>query len=226
MNRSRIFLSIPLVILFAVGSLRAGDGLRRNFLSPPNSAKPWCYWWWLKGMASPAGITRDFEEMKKQGIAGALLFDAGEGGPEVPQGAAFMSRPWRELFKHALHEADRCGIVLSVNLCSGWNAGGPWVTPEHAAKKLAASTTVVQGAGRATVVLPKPETVQGFYRDIVVLASPLAEALPGCKLVASSQYQGYAPALAEDGSDANALDFQRGQVRHGADAGEAGISAI
>ena len=50
-------------------------------------------------------------------------------------GRAFMSAEWRELYKHAVREADRCGIVLSVNLCSGWNAGGPWVTPEHAAKK-------------------------------------------------------------------------------------------
>jgi hypothetical protein len=35
-----------------------------------------------------------------------------------------MSDEWRELYKHAVREADRCGIALSVNLCTGWNSGG------------------------------------------------------------------------------------------------------
>ena len=47
----------------------------------------------MNGAASKEGITRDFEEMKQQGIAGALLFDAGEGGIDVPRGPPFMSLP-------------------------------------------------------------------------------------------------------------------------------------
>jgi len=47
-----------------------------------------------------------------------------------------MSEGWRELFRHTLREADRLKIEVGVNLCSGWNAGGTWVTPEQAAKKL------------------------------------------------------------------------------------------
>lgn len=50
-----------------------------------------------------------------------LLFDAGDGGPEVPRGPAFMSPEWCQMYKHAVREADRLGIVLSVNLCSGWD---------------------------------------------------------------------------------------------------------
>ena len=174
MTRRTVVLSVLLAVSLAAGSPGAEDALRREFLSPPDSAKAWCYWWWLNGAASKEGITRDFEEMKKQGIAGALLFDAGEAGPEAPRGPHFMSAEWRELYKHAVREADRCGIVLGVNLCSGWNAGGPWVTPEHAAKKLVAAQTVVKGPGRVTVALPKPQAVQGFYRDIAVLAVPVA----------------------------------------------------
>jgi len=107
--------------------------------------------------------------MNKQGIAGALLFDAGEAGADAPRGPHFMSPEWRELYKHAVREANRCGIALSVNLCSGWNAGGPWVTPEHAAKKLVDASTIVNGPGRVSVSLPQPEKVQGSYRDIAVL---------------------------------------------------------
>ena len=122
-------------------TVHAADELAANFASPPNESKPWCYWWWLNGAASKEGITRDFEAMRKQGISGALLFDAGEAGAEAPRGPKFMSAEWRDLYQHAVREADRCGIVLGVNLCSGWNAGGPWVTPEHAAKRLISAET-------------------------------------------------------------------------------------
>ena len=116
--------------------LQAASQLERDFRQPPRSAQPWAYWWWLDSYASREGITGDLEEMKRQGIGGVLLFDAGEGGPKAPNGPMFMSDAWRELFKHAIREADRLGIEVGVNVCSGWNAGGTWVTPEHAAKKL------------------------------------------------------------------------------------------
>ncbi len=67
---------------WAAEQVLSGEDLARAFQSPPRESYAWCYWWWLNGAASKEGITRDFEEMKKQGIAGALLFDAGEAGPE------------------------------------------------------------------------------------------------------------------------------------------------
>jgi len=154
----------------------ADDKLQRDFIAPPHASKAWCYWWWLNGAASKEGITRDFEEMKKQGIAGALLFDAGEGGADAPRGPPFMGPQWRELYKHAVRAADRCGIALSVNLCSGWNAGGPWVTTEHAAKKLVGASVTVKGPGHVSLNLPQPEKLQGFSRDIAVLAQPETDA--------------------------------------------------
>ena len=158
------------------GSAICADSYRanllRDFVAPPAAARPWVYWWWLNGNASREGITRDFEEMKKHGIGGALLFDAGEAGPEIPRGPKFMGSEWRELFKFTVREADRCGIVLSVNLCSGWDCGGPWVKPELAEKKIVSSQTVVSGPGLVSVTLPQPPVVQGFYLDIAVLAQP------------------------------------------------------
>jgi hypothetical protein len=170
-------------VALATGAFAAGaaeprtssDALAKAFATPPKEAQPWCYWWWLNGAASKEGITRDFEEMRDKGIGGALLFDAGEAGPAAPRGPHFMSNEWRELYKHAVREADRCGIVLTVNLCSGWNAGGPWVTPEHAAKGLASSISVVKGPGKVTLALPQPQVVNGFYQDVAVLACPMAD---------------------------------------------------
>jgi len=186
--------------LALTGAVRAGDDLAKTFATPPVESRAWCYWWWLNGNASKEGITRDFEEMRRKGISGALLFDAGyvAGDPQVPQGPPFMSPAWRELFKHAVREADRCGIVLTVNLCSGWDCGGPWVTQEHAAKQLVSSQMRVKGPGPISAALPKPAAVQqGYYRDIAVLAAPAG----GYKLTASSCQPGYPPELAEDGDD-------------------------
>jgi hypothetical protein len=150
-NYLAIIACLPLIALFLAPTIKPATGaeLEKEFVHPPDSARPWVYWWWINGNGSREGITRDFEEFKRQGIGGAVLFDAGEAKTnDVPKGPPFMSVEWRELFKHAVREADRLGIVLTVNLCSGWDAGGPWVTPELACKKLVSAQAFVKGPGR------------------------------------------------------------------------------
>ncbi len=49
-------------------------GFSANLLAQQNkSAKPWVFWYWVKGAVSKAGITADLEAMKSNGIAGAYL---------------------------------------------------------------------------------------------------------------------------------------------------------
>ena len=197
---------IGLALLAAISATgfaaAAKDNLAGSFAAPPATANAWCYWWWLNGVASKEGITRDFKEMKRQGISGALLFDAGTARPPAPRGPHFMSDQWRELYKHAVREAERLGIVLGVNLCSGWNCGGAWVTAQHAAKKIVGAPMVVKGPKRVSVKLPRPATAGGYYRDIAVLARPLPNVtIRELKLTASSSYPKYPPALAQDGLD-------------------------
>ena len=178
----------------------AAEDLERGFAQPPDSAKPWAYWWWLDSNASKEGITRDLAEMRRQGIAGVLIFDAGIGGPLAPDGPVFMSDAWRELFKFAVQEADRLGLEASVNLCSGWNAGGTWVKPEHAAQKLVWSQVQVRGPAEVAQAPPQPPAVGGYYRDIAILAFRTSgEEGPTPTLTASSSYPNYPPALAADG---------------------------
>lgn len=165
---------------------KSGNSLRRSFFSPPDSSKAWVYWWWLDGAASRMGITADLEAMKQQGIGGVLVFNAGGGGPLAPKGAPFMSTEWREYFRFAVREAARLGIEMAVNLCSGWNCGGPWVTPDDAIKDLAWREAIVQGPGRIDQLIARPsgrapqataapadaapEESADWYRDVAVLA--------------------------------------------------------
>ncbi|MDQ1257842.1 MAG: (4-O-methyl)-D-glucuronate---lignin esterase [Candidatus Hydrogenedentes bacterium] len=148
--------------------------LAAGFASPPIQARTRCFWWWLNGNVTKEAITRDLTEMQAKGFGGALIFDA-DGSSQrnnnpVPAGPIFGSPAWRELFKHAVTEADRLGLELSLNIQSGWNLGAPDVTEDEAAKQLTWSETLVEDNAAFDMVLPVPKNRGGYFRDIAVLA--------------------------------------------------------
>ena len=153
-----------------------GDGLAKAFLKPPDDWRPWCYWWWFHGCVTRDGIVRDLDHMKAVGIGGAMVNQFGL-GPHVapvdppPFKVEFMSPPWRELFKFAVEEAAKRGIVIGFNMCAGFDAGGPWVTAEEAPQFLSARAARVKGPRSVTVELPEPWPKDaGYHRDVAVLA--------------------------------------------------------
>jgi hypothetical protein len=182
--------SLAAPIVAQSGDDAAADFLQRGFAHPPQEALVRCYWWWLNGNTTKETITHDLEGMKSHGIAGALLVDADdsgkEGNAEVPGGPAIGSPQWMELYLHALKEAERLGIEISLNVTSRWNVGiigGATVTPEDTLKKLTFSRHVVEGGGTRTVSLVAPHVENGFYRSIATLVYPLrhGEAAAGAK---------------------------------------------
>lgn len=161
------------------------DDLRTAFIDPPMSSRPWTYWWWLEGAVTKEGITADLEEMRKQGIAGVLLFDCGRTGPSEIKGPKFMSEEWRENFRHAIREAARLGIEVGMSLCTGWDAGGFWVEREDAIKVLVWREISINGphtltehelthsAELHTFGGPMTKTnPQDWYRELSVVAAP------------------------------------------------------
>lgn len=164
------------------------DGLRAGFLKPPPTAEARCYWWWLNGNTTADTITRDLEGMKSHGFGGAILVDADasgqQGNLEVRSGPAIGSPQWTALFVHALAEAQRLGLEISLNVTSRWDVGiigGPSVTPEDAVKLMTWSRVIVAGGGARKIQLAAPPQQNNFYRPIAVLAYPLRHgaALPG-----------------------------------------------
>jgi hypothetical protein len=164
-----------LIMLLVLGSLagmvQAKEDLAKNFAAPPDSARPWVYWFWLNGNITREGITADLEAMKRVGIGGALIMEVDQGTPKGP--VAFMSGEWRALFKFGVSEAQRLGLEVNMNNDAGWNgSGGPWIKPAESMQKVVWSETSVEGAKHFDGNLPQPETVEGFYREIAVLAMP------------------------------------------------------
>ena len=155
--------------------------LKAGFVNPPAESRLRCYWWWLNSMATKESITRDLEEMKDKGYGGASLVDAGSSNYQVAAktaaGPVFMSSEWMELYKHAVKEADRIGIELSVNVQSGWNPGAPSITPEMAMKKIVWSEVDVIGGKTISIELPQP-AMKLMYEDVLVQAIQKKEGAP------------------------------------------------
>ena len=168
-----------LILLLQPAVLPAADSLESGWANPPREARLRAYWWWLNGCVTREAITRDLEEMKAKGFGGALICDADgssqRGNDRAPHGPTFLSPQWRELYKHALREADRLGLEMSLNIQSGWNLGGPMVTADDAAKKLVWSETRVAGPAKFQQKLPEPASRDGYYRDAYLVAYRLKQ---------------------------------------------------
>ncbi len=147
-----------------------------DFANPPREYGVNCWWWWLNGNADKAAIASELAAMKDRGFQGAMIYDAGGWNhighrDTVPPGPKFGWPEWMDLLLFACDEAEKNGLELSFTIQSGWSLGGPDVKPEHFAKQLVFSKTVMHG-GENGVTLPKSYVRLGFYRDIAVLAFP------------------------------------------------------
>ena len=181
MKTCKAVLLIVLALWVAI-PCAAQDRLTEGFRSPPDEAKLWGYWWWLNGNVNEGAITRDLREMKDKGFGGFVLFDANgseqDGNQNVPPGPTYASPEWLRLFTHAVKEAHRHGLSVSLNIQSGWNLGGPPITPQYAAKQIAYSETTVDGGKKVELDIAQPKTNNEYYRDIAVVAFKLRDAHP------------------------------------------------
>ncbi|MEA3366455.1 MAG: glycosyl hydrolase [Candidatus Hydrogenedentes bacterium] len=210
MHHRYFFSGLALLLLFSLaGSSVSGVELDEGFKNPPLRARTRCFWWWLNGNVTKEAITHDLEEMKAKGYGGALIFDADgsnhRGNESVSAGPMFGTPQWTDLYVHAVREAARLGLELSLSIQSGWNLGGPDVTPEEAAKQLTWSQTTVTGGGIVDKRLTTPQQRDGFYRDIAVLAYPVKPAPAVAKvpdIVSSSAQDEFPPDRAIDGDPA------------------------
>jgi hypothetical protein len=150
------------------GVLVAGD-LPADFVTPPAAARPWVNLWWF-AKVTPADITQHLEQLQAKGVGGVMLIDLGN----MP-GAPYMSDKWRELFRHAVREADRLGLKLGVNTCPGWPAGGPWTTPENSSWTTVSSETVLQGPQKFSGKLVDPKGRGALYAEVAVQAFPMPQ---------------------------------------------------
>lgn len=138
------------------------------------NAKPWVFWYWVKGAVSKAGITADLEAMKANGIAGAYLMSI-QGPDKTPvysPPAVQLTPEWWQMVEFAMSEAKRLNLKLGMHVSDGFAlAGGPWITPELSMQKVVWSKVNISNTSNK-IYLPQPESKQNYYKDIAVYAYP------------------------------------------------------
>lgn len=146
------------------------EELRQGFAHPPDSVRPWVYWFWMDGNITKEGITADLEAMQRVGIGGMILFDVAHNIPGGP--VRFGSPEWYQLFKHAVSEATRLGLQLNMHNSPGWTgSGGPWITPDLAMQEAVSSRTNISGPGQFNGTLPRVAGEESSH-TIAILAFP------------------------------------------------------
>ncbi len=196
MQRMKILIPVLLVIgiLPAVcfnypkENKQAINKLREGFLNPPDSVRPGVYWYFMDGNMSKEAMTKDLESMKAVGIGNLVFLEVNVGIPRGP--VDFLSEQWQDLFKHAVREAERLGIAITLGVGPGWSgSGGPWVSGSESMKHLVTSSIQVSDGENGLLVLPKPKPMKpyfgegnftpelkkrwnDYYEDVAVLAFP------------------------------------------------------
>ncbi len=169
---SILFLSLFVNITFA--QVQIGEQVNEaDFANPPQQVRPSTYWEWMNGNISQEGLTKDLEYMKNANYGSAMIFNTGVG---IPRGAVdYNSEAWKQAITHAMKEAERLGLKLSIHNAPGYSGtGGPWITPEYSMKQLVWTDAfaVTDRRKMVNVKLPRPYAKMGFYRDAYVLAYP------------------------------------------------------
>ncbi len=121
----------------------------------------------MDGNVDPAGIVRDLRWLHEVGVRGVQMFDGGMGGPlVVPAPVRPGTRAWNAAIDAARGTAAELGMEFAVATSSGWSAaGGPWVKPGDAMKKVVWSEQPVAGGRPVEVELPPLPAVPGLYQD-------------------------------------------------------------
>ena len=150
--------------------------LWQSFLTPPDSIRVGCYYYWVNEHVDPKGVKADLQWMKDNGITLAFLATdirnrtrwekPWEG--ETFGKNKFQSRLWWENLRTALKTAGELGIEMGIFNCPGWSqSGGPWVKPDEAMRNWTPQGIEVCKTARGTDVMcgPCSDEAEGLEVD-------------------------------------------------------------
>lgn len=190
MPKSKKTLLLSLAALAAALSsfgLAQESGALRDFQTPPDSAKPGVYWFFMDSNLTKSGMNADLEAMKNAGLGRAIVMEADLGGPKG--NVHYMTPEWLDCWHNATVKAKELGIELTTSVGPGWcGAGGPWIDPDHTMQHLRASFANADGGKEIALKLEVPaprdpyfgvgslgpcaDVWKNYYRDVAVLAYP------------------------------------------------------
>jgi len=178
-----------LLIFSTLATLSAipAETLEKEFLSPPDSARPGVYWYFMDGNQDRKEMVADLHAMKSAGIGSVLFLEVDLGMARGP--VSFMSEPWQDNVAHAFVEAGKLGMEVVLGTGPGWaGSGGSWVAAADSMQHLVGSSLKVSGPGVLNQVLPPPPPHKAnhfagmtpdhvakrnaWFQDVAVIAFP------------------------------------------------------
>jgi len=150
-----------LMLAIIIGSLATNvcrGTLESEFVQPPESTKPRCYWYWMDGQITKEGITRDLEAMKRVGIGeGYIGIITGQSGIPARSEPKALTDEWWSFIEHAIREAGRLGVDIGFFNTPGWSqSGGPWMKSTQSMRYVISSETRLRGGQHFEGKLPVP----------------------------------------------------------------------
>ncbi len=199
----RKLLATVLAALSLLAPMIEAEDLEQEFAHPPASFKPWVFFFFENEVMDQPGITADLEALASAGVGGLIVF--AEHREDMKTGNVKMfSKEYDAGMRHLLKEADRLGLLVSLFGCPGSStAGGPWNAVEHSMKQFVWSVTPVSGGEKRDIKLRQPFTVDGYYRDIAVMAYPVA---PG------GRHSTPEPQISAPGAEGNLGEMRDGDI--------------
>ena len=163
------------------------ESLATEFLTPPESARPGVYWYFMDGNQDRKEMLADLHAMKDVGIGSVLFLEVDLGMPRGP--VSFMSEQWQDNVAHAFVEAGKLGMEVILGTGPGWaGSGGSWVEAADSMQHLVGSSLKVTGPGALNQILPPPPPHpanrfagmtpahvakrNAWFQDVAVLAFP------------------------------------------------------
>lgn len=148
------------------------------FQQPEKVFYPETWFHFIGSNLSKEGIVADLQAIADAGISGVQWFhgDFGEVWPGMDRKIMPLGQEWKDLVSFVGRKADSLGLRLTIQTCPGWSmAGGPWIKPEDAMRKLVWSRTDIPAGATFDGILQKGQPSDDQwrdYKDVTVLAFP------------------------------------------------------
>ena len=120
-----------------------------DWYQPVNENKPFIRWWWLGSAVDEKGLEYNLTQFSEKGFGGVEITPLyGVIGNEAND-REYLSESWMDAVRYTVRLNGKLGMQTDMSNCSGWPFGGPWISPENAAKTFAfnADTTAVIAVG-------------------------------------------------------------------------------
>ncbi len=165
---------ISFLLAQCTAKMPQGGKLEEEFKNPSTEFRPLAFWAWLNGYVDTAKMVYELEEMKRQGMRGAFIWDVGslaDPGKMIPAGPAFLGDQSLETIALALKTAGRLGLDLGMIASSSWNAGGDWIDEADASKQLLSTTQIVEGPLKKKIRVARPESLAKGAKACLLVTS-------------------------------------------------------